>query len=49
VYQVGQSSVYNKRRGKKINPLGIEYKGISKVAKLEIKEEVNWNKWIQGN
>jgi uncharacterized protein YktA (UPF0223 family) len=19
------------------------------VAKLEIKEEVNWNKWIQGN
>jgi hypothetical protein len=37
------------REEDKINPLGIEYKGISKVAKLEIKEEVNWNKWIQGN
>jgi hypothetical protein len=29
-------------------PFGIEDKGSSKVAKLEIKE-VNWNKWIQGN
>jgi hypothetical protein len=37
------------REKDKINPLGIEYKGISKVGKLEIKEEVNWNKWIQGN
>jgi hypothetical protein len=37
------------KKRKKINPLGIEYKGISKVAKLEIKEEVNWNKWIQSN
>jgi hypothetical protein len=37
------------REEDKINPLGIEYKGISKVAKLEIKEEVNWNKCIQGN
>jgi hypothetical protein len=37
------------REEDKINPLGIEYKGISKVAKLEIKEELNWNKWIQGN
>jgi hypothetical protein len=27
--------------------LGIEDKGISKVAKLEIKEEVKWNKWIK--
>jgi hypothetical protein len=37
------------REEDKINPLGIEYKGISKVAKLEVKEKVNWNKWIQGN
>jgi hypothetical protein len=34
---------------RKINPFGIEDKGISKVAKLEIKEKVNWHKWIQGN
>jgi hypothetical protein len=36
--------VFVTREEDKINPLGIEYKGISKVAKLEIKEEANWNK-----
>jgi hypothetical protein len=41
--------VFVTREKDKINPPGIEYEGISKVAKLEIKEEVNWNKWIQGN